>query len=163
MSMHLPCSCGIHDVPHLHLLAPRACDEIMPLLIEHGGCVNDKCEIDESVLTPLQIALYSATACAKKEGKIPDKKLKTIQTLIEAGADVMQVAQARGEDEAGIPSLVISSSYRRRQKKTPSKKTAARRPAPLPPEIVHLMMNCGSFQCSSLSSSSSMKKQSVAS
>ena len=84
------------------------------------------------------VQMAAATACAEAEGKIPDKKLKTIQTLIEAGACVMQAVEVKGEDEAGVPSLEIRGSrWLMRDHELGS----------LPPEIVHLMMNVwgGSF------------------
>lgn len=51
--------------------------------------------------------MASATASAEGEKKIPDKKLKTIQTLIAAGASVFQAVDFNGQYKAGIPSLEI--------------------------------------------------------
>ena len=70
------------------------------------------------------VQMGSATASAEGGKKIPDNKLKTIQTLIAAGANVLQAV-----DFSGFPSLAIKDESGYDLGSTV-----------LPPEIVHLKL-----------------------
>ena len=51
--------CPAVSLPCDTLAQTTACDEIVPLLIEHGARVNEACEANAFEWTPLQIAVYS--------------------------------------------------------------------------------------------------------
>ena len=100
---------------HAHTHAHRRINKYMHMYVDLIACVC--------------VQMGSATASADREKKIPNKKLKTIQTLIAAGANVLEAVDLSGQDEAGLPSLNLQSSDFTHFESFP-----------LPPEIVHLMM-----------------------